>query len=76
MIDRFRVRLDMYRINVASYHFNTLAFLPFLAAAKTVGQFPEPGNVINVSSIGGISPSSIMMEAVFRLRGEEISLKA
>lgn len=51
-------RLDTYKINSASYHFTTFAFLPLLAAAKTVGGAAEPGNVINLSSMSGITNTS------------------
>ncbi|WVQ66616.1 uncharacterized protein L199_004800 [Kwoniella botswanensis] len=49
---------DVWRINTASYHFTTFAFLPLLAAAKTLGGFPEPGNVVNLSSMSGITKTS------------------
>jgi len=45
---------ETYRINCSSYHFTTFAFLPLLAAAKTIGKAPEPGNVVMISSISGI----------------------
>lgn len=45
---------ETYRINCSSYHFTTFAFLPLLAAAKTVGKASEPGNVVMISSISGI----------------------
>lgn len=35
-----------------------IAFLPLLAAAKTVGNHPKPGNVINISSMAGIVKTS------------------
>ncbi|ORY27931.1 hypothetical protein BCR39DRAFT_536852 [Naematelia encephala] len=50
--------IETYRINTASYHFTTFALLPLLAAAKTVGNFPEPGNVVNLSSMSGITRTS------------------
>ena len=50
--------LETYKINTASYHFTSFAFLPLLAAAKTVGGFPEPGNIINLSSMSGITKTS------------------
>lgn len=51
-------RLNTYKINTASYHFTTFAFLPLLAAAKTVGGSPEPGNIVNLSSMSGITKTS------------------
>lgn len=51
-------RGETYKINTASYHFTTFAFLPLLAAAKSVGNYPEPGNVINLSSMSGITKTS------------------
>lgn len=51
-------RLDAYRINTASYYFTSFAFLPLLAAAKSVGNFSEPGNIINVASISGMTATS------------------
>ena len=47
--DTFERWLDTYRINTASYFFTSFAFLPLLAAAKTVGNAPEPGNILNIS---------------------------
>ncbi|GFZ51916.1 hypothetical protein JCM24511_09686 [Saitozyma sp. JCM 24511] len=55
--DAWRV-LSHYRINCASYHFTTFAFLPLLAAAKSVGGYPEPGNIVNLSSMSGITKTS------------------
>lgn len=49
---------ETYRINTTSYYFTTFAFLPLLAAAKTVGGAPEPGNVLNISSMSGITKTS------------------
>ena len=51
-------RADTYQINCASYHFLSFAFLPLLAAAKTVGKFAEPGNIVNVASLSGITKTS------------------
>ena len=51
-------RLDTYRINTASYFFTTFAFLPLLAAAGKSGEFAQPGNVINISSISGLTKTS------------------
>lgn len=56
--DTFDRWLDTYRINTASYYFTTFAFLPLLCAAKTVGGFPEPGNVVVISSMSGITKTS------------------
>ncbi|KAE8539969.1 hypothetical protein D1P53_003907 [Cryptococcus gattii VGV] len=47
-----------YRINTASYYFTSFAFLSLLSAAKTVGNFPEPGNIVNLSSMSGITKTS------------------
>lgn len=52
------IRTDTYKINTASYHFTTFAFLPLLSAAKSVGNYPEPGNVIILSSMSGITQTS------------------
>jgi NAD(P)-dependent dehydrogenase (short-subunit alcohol dehydrogenase family) len=49
-------RLDTYRINTASYYFTTFALLPLLAAAGKGGA--QPGNVINISSISGVTKTS------------------
>lgn len=43
---------------MTSVHFTTFAFLPLLAAAKEVGGAAEPGNVINIASISGITHTS------------------
>ena len=51
-------RMQTYQINCASYYFTSFAFLPFLAAAKTVGNYSEPGNIINIASISGITYTS------------------
>ena len=50
--DTFERWLDTYRINTASYFFTSFAFLPLLAAAKTVGGAAEPGNILNISVSG------------------------
>jgi NAD(P)-dependent dehydrogenase (short-subunit alcohol dehydrogenase family) len=55
---RLTSRGEVYKINTASYHFTTFAFLPLLAAAKSVGNYPEPGNVINLSSMSGVTKTS------------------
>jgi NAD(P)-dependent dehydrogenase (short-subunit alcohol dehydrogenase family) len=56
--ENFDTWLETYRINCASYHFTTFGLLPLLSAAKDVGGFSEPGNVINISSISGITRTS------------------
>ncbi|WVQ97336.1 hypothetical protein IAU59_004447 [Kwoniella sp. CBS 9459] len=50
--------LDAYRINTASYYFTSFAFLPLLAAAKTVGNYPEAGNILNLGSVSGMTVTS------------------
>jgi NAD(P)-dependent dehydrogenase (short-subunit alcohol dehydrogenase family) len=50
--------MQTYQINCASYYFTSFAFLPLLAAAKTVGNYPEPGNIINIASVSGITYTS------------------
>lgn len=57
-IDKKHGRTNGYRINTASYYFTSFAFLPLLSAAKTVGNFPEPGNIVNLSSMSGITKTS------------------
>jgi NAD(P)-dependent dehydrogenase (short-subunit alcohol dehydrogenase family) len=57
-IRKLTVRGEHYKINTASYHFTTFAFLPLLSAAKSVGNYPEPGNIINLSSMSGITKTS------------------
>lgn len=49
---------EAYQINCASYYFTTWAFIPLLAAAKTVGGADEPGNVLNIASISGLTVTS------------------
>ncbi|WOO77708.1 Rhamnolipids biosynthesis 3-oxoacyl-[acyl-carrier-protein] reductase [Vanrija pseudolonga] len=56
--EEFDTWLSTYRINSASYYFTSFAFLPLLAAAKSVGGFPEPGNIINISSMSGVTITS------------------
>ena len=48
---------SVYKVNVASYFFTSAAFLPLLCAATEHG-FSEPGNIINISSISGITKTS------------------
>ncbi|WWC58600.1 uncharacterized protein I303_101143 [Kwoniella dejecticola CBS 10117] len=56
--ESFENWLDGYRINTASYYFTSFAFLPLLAAAKTVGGYAEPGNILNLGSVSGITKTS------------------
>ncbi|KAI9705791.1 MAG: hypothetical protein M1820_005039 [Bogoriella megaspora] len=49
--------LWIYKVNVASYYFCSVAFLPLLRAASEQG-FPEPGSIINISSMSGITKES------------------
>ena len=56
--ENFETWLECFKINTASYHFTAFAFLPLLCAAKSVGGFPEPGNIINLSSMSGITKTS------------------
>jgi NAD(P)-dependent dehydrogenase (short-subunit alcohol dehydrogenase family) len=48
---------SIYKINVASIYFTSIAFLPLLCAARDHG-YPEAGNIINISSISGITKES------------------
>jgi len=50
--------LQTYQINTAAYFYSSVAFLPLLAAAKTVGGFPEPGNIVNIGSMSGLTTTS------------------
>lgn len=49
--------LSIYKVNVASYYFTSVAFLPLLCAARNHG-YPEAGNILNISSISGITKES------------------
>lgn len=49
--------LSIYKINVASYYFTSVAFLPLLVAARDFG-YSEAGNILNISSISGITKES------------------
>ncbi|CAK4034042.1 related to 3-oxoacyl-[acyl-carrier- ] reductase 1 [Lecanosticta acicola] len=49
--------LSVYKIDVASYYFTSVAFLPLLVAARDHG-FPEAGSILNISSISGITKES------------------
>lgn len=51
-------REETHRINTTSYHFLTFAFLPLLAAAKTIGGYAEPGNIVNIASLSGLCKTS------------------
>jgi NAD(P)-dependent dehydrogenase (short-subunit alcohol dehydrogenase family) len=48
----------IYKVNVASYFFTSVAFLPLLTAARDTAGFPEAGNILNISSISGITKES------------------
>ena len=48
---------SIYKVNVASIYFTSIAFLPLLCAARDHG-YPEAGNIINISSISGITKES------------------
>jgi NAD(P)-dependent dehydrogenase (short-subunit alcohol dehydrogenase family) len=52
------IRAETHAINTTSYHFLTFAFLPLLAAAKTVGNYEEPGNIVNIASLSGLCKTS------------------
>lgn len=49
--------LEIYKINVASYYFTSTAFLPLLVRARENG-YSEAGNILNISSISGITKTS------------------
>lgn len=48
---------SIYKVNVASIYFVSIAFLPLLCAARENG-YAEAGNIINISSISGITKTS------------------
>lgn len=48
---------SIYKVNVASIYFMSIAFLPLLCAARDHG-FEEAGNILNISSISGITKTS------------------
>lgn len=48
---------SIYKINVASIYFTSIAFLPLLCAARDHG-YPEAGSILNISSISGITKTS------------------
>ena len=73
--DTFERWLDTYRINTASYFFTSFAFLPLLAAAKTVGNASEPGNILNISvssCLGSLRFGGDVGEADRRVRGQPV----
>ena len=49
--------MSVYKVNVASVYFMSVAFLPLLCAARDHG-YSEAGSIINVSSISGITKTS------------------
>jgi len=48
---------SIYKVNVASVYFTSIAMLPLLCAARDHG-YGEAGNIINISSISGITKES------------------
>lgn len=48
---------SIYKVNVASVYFTSIAFLPLLCAARDCG-YAEAGSIINISSISGITKES------------------
>lgn len=48
---------SIYSINVAAIYFVSVAFIPLLCAARDHG-YPEAGNVLNISSLSGITKTS------------------
>lgn len=48
---------SMFKVNVASIYFVSIAFLPLLCAARDNG-YAEAGNIINISSISGLTKES------------------
>lgn len=51
-------RGKVYDIHTTSVYFTTAAFLPLLAASQSVGGYAEPGNVVNIASLSGITRTS------------------
>lgn len=47
----------VYSIDVASYYFTSVAFLPLLVAARENG-YEEAGSILNISSMSGITKNS------------------
>ena len=48
---------SIYKVNVASIYFTSIAFLPLLCAARDHG-YQEAGSIINISSISGLTKTS------------------
>lgn len=48
---------SIYKVNVASIYFMSVAFIPLLCAARDNG-YREAGNIINISSISGLTKES------------------
>lgn len=48
---------SIYKVNVASIYFMSVAFIPLLCAARDHG-YEEAGNILNISSISGITKGS------------------
>ncbi|KAF2763701.1 NAD(P)-binding protein [Teratosphaeria nubilosa] len=48
----------IYKVNVASYFFTSVAFLPLLTAARDAAGFDQAGSILNISSISGITKES------------------
>ena len=53
----FKDWTSIYEVNVASIYFVSIAFLPLLCAARDHG-YTEAGNIINISSISGLTKES------------------
>ena len=51
-------RSETYTINTTSYYFTSFAFLPLLAAAGSSSPSGEAGNIVILSSMSGITPTS------------------
>ncbi|KAK3074549.1 hypothetical protein LTR53_002903 [Teratosphaeriaceae sp. CCFEE 6253] len=49
--------LSIYKVNVASYYFVSVGFLPLLCAARDHG-YDQAGSILNISSISGITKES------------------
>ena len=48
---------SIYKVNVASIYFTSIAFLPLLCAARDHG-YAEAGSILNISSVSGITKES------------------
>jgi NAD(P)-dependent dehydrogenase (short-subunit alcohol dehydrogenase family) len=57
-LHRSSVFCSCSRFPPASYYFTSFALLPLLTKAKTLGNYPEAGSIINISSISGITKTS------------------